>query len=154
MPSTCQKWKHSWISYWEPVINLSVSRLINYSDPSNDTPRKSFQDQQRKGPVRKCSTGWYFFKAFKKIFIWLCWGLSCRISQLWHVGSSSLIRDWTWAPCIGVQNLSHWTNREVPGWYFWGTTWPNALVVFSFVVENWFSSQCMKHCTAKQLLGP
>ena len=154
MPSTCQKWKHSWISYWEPVINLSVSRLINYSDTSNDTPRKSFQDEQRKGPVRKCSTGWHFFKAFKNIFVWLCWGLSCRISQLRHVGSSSLIRGWTWAPCIGVQNLSHWTIREVPGWYSWGTTWLNALVVFSFVVENWFSSQCMKHCTAKQLPGP
>ena len=32
-------------------------------------------------------------------------GLSCDTQDLqfslWHVGSSSLTRDWTWAPCIG-----------------------------------------------------
>ena len=32
-------------------------------------------------------------------------------TQLRHVGSSSLIRDQTQAPCIG--SLSHWTTREV-----------------------------------------
>ena len=38
------------------------------------------------------------------------WGLS-----LWHVGSSSLNRDQTWAACVGVQSLSHNSTREVPG---------------------------------------
>ena len=38
---------------------------------------------------------------------------SCgKQTQLWHVGSSSLTRNWTWAPCI--ESLSHWTTREVP----------------------------------------
>ena len=37
------------------------------------------------------------------LFIWLCWVLvvACEIFQLQYVGSSSLTRDWTWAPCIG-----------------------------------------------------
>ena len=31
------------------------------------------------------------------------------------MGSSSLTRDWTQAPCIGILHcLSHWTTREVP----------------------------------------
>ena len=33
---------------------------------------------------------------------------------MWHVGSSSLTRDQTWAPSLGVRCLSHWTTREVP----------------------------------------
>ena len=43
--------------------------------------------------------------------------LSCSMRDLqlqWHVGSSSLTRDWTWAPCIGSWSFSHWTTREVP----------------------------------------
>ena len=32
---------------------------------------------------------------------------------MWHVESSSLTRDRTWAPALGVQSLSHWTTREV-----------------------------------------
>ena len=41
---------------------------------------------------------------FSYVFIYLAVpGLSCGMSdlQLWHVGSSSLIRDRTWATCIG-----------------------------------------------------
>ena len=34
-------------------------------------------------------------------------------SLLWHVGSSSLTRDQTWAPCTGSWSLSHWTTWEV-----------------------------------------
>ena len=30
-------------------------------------------------------------------------------------GSSSLTRDETGPPALGVQSLSHWTTREVPG---------------------------------------
>ena len=53
-----------------------------------------------------------FFSSFRtyilflKIFIYLavpagsCDTLDIQ-ALLWHVGSSSLIRDWTWAPCIG-----------------------------------------------------
>ena len=42
-------------------------------------------------------------------------GLSCDMqnlllshanSQLWCVGSSSLIRGWTWAPCVGSTVLA------------------------------------------------
>ena len=48
-------------------------------------------------------------------------GLSCSIwesspansnSELWHVGSSSLTTDQTWA--LGTCSLHHWTSREVP----------------------------------------
>ena len=39
------------------------------------------------------------------------WGVR---SSLWHVGSSSLTRDQTWAPALGVQSISHWIPREVP----------------------------------------
>ena len=35
-------------------------------------------------------------------------------SQLRHVGPSSLTRDRTWAPALGMQSLSHRTIREVP----------------------------------------
>ena len=34
------------------------------------------------------------------------------------MGSSSLTRDRTQAPCIGSANLSHWTTREVPFKFF------------------------------------
>ena len=30
------------------------------------------------------------------------WGKQTPNSKLWHVGSSSLTRDQTWAPCIGI----------------------------------------------------
>ena len=36
--------------------------------------------------------------------------MTCRIFQLWHVGSRSWTRDKTWAPCIGnigCQSLDH-----------------------------------------------
>ena len=36
--------------------------------------------------------------------------------KLWHVGSSSLIRDRTWAPCTG--SLTHSITREVPRLHF------------------------------------
>ena len=38
------------------------------------------------------------------------WTLSCSM----HVGSSSLARDWTRAPCIGSVSLNHCATRDVP----------------------------------------
>ena len=39
----------------------------------------------------------------------------------WHVGSTSLTRDQTWAPALGVQSLSQGTTRKVldiyPSWH-------------------------------------
>ena len=69
----------------------------------------------------------FFFSFFFSIFIYL-FGCTRSLlhhggsfflsffffSQLQHVGSSSLTRDWTQAPALGVWNLSHWTTREVP----------------------------------------
>ena len=50
------------------------------------------------------------------LFIWLHQVLVAAhwIFQLWHLGFSSLIRDLTQVPYIRVQNLNHWTTREVP----------------------------------------
>ena len=39
-------------------------------------------------------------------------------SWLWHVGSSSLTRDQPRPLVWGVQSLSHWTNKEVPKFFF------------------------------------
>ena len=57
---------------------------------------------------------WFLFFIFYKELIYVCiyltaLGLSCGMralagledSQWQHVGSSSLIRDWTQAPCFG-----------------------------------------------------
>ena len=38
--------------------------------------------------------------------------------QLQPVGSSSLTRAHTWAPCIGVQSLTRWTTKEVTPFLF------------------------------------
>ena len=35
-------------------------------------------------------------------------------SFMWPLGSSSLTRDGTGHPALGVQGLSHWATREVP----------------------------------------
>ena len=43
-------------------------------------------------------------------------GLSCGNFWLQHAGSSSLTRDWTQPPALGVPSLSHWISREVPSW--------------------------------------
>ena len=61
----------------------------------------------------------FFF--FVKIFIYLAVpGLNCSMQDLLlqHVRSSSLTRDWTQAPALGAQSLSHWTTKEVPHLYF------------------------------------
>ena len=81
-----------------------------------------------------------FLNIYIYLFVWLCRDLvaaqgifvaTCRIfscgmwdlqlqhvgSQLWHVGSSSLTRDETWAPCIGSvesQPLDHQRSSPQP----------------------------------------
>ena len=39
--------------------------------------------------------------------------------KLRHVGSSSLIRDWTQAPALVVWTFGPWTSRKVPISFFW-----------------------------------
>ena len=64
----------------------------------------------------------FFFQYLFYLFTWLHqvlvapWGIFFFFffSQLQHVGSSFLTRDWTQAPALGVWSLSHWTTKEVP----------------------------------------
>ena len=48
---------------------------------------------------------------------WRCrafvYSFGCTRSQLWHVGSRSLTRNQTWAPCNGSTESNHWITREV-----------------------------------------
>ena len=93
-------------------------------------------------------TGWYSFFFFFNIYLFGCAG-----SQLWYAGSvscgmwtlscgmwesSSLTRDQTQTPCVGsvgMQGLSHWTTREVPGWYsLWLTNQYTGFVYLSVSV--------------------
>ena len=50
--------------------------------------------------------------SFKKIFTYL---FGCTGSQLRHAGSSSPIREQTWAPALGMHRLSHSTARKSLG---------------------------------------
>ena len=36
----------------------------------------------------------------------------------WGMWGLSPTRNWTYTPCIGRQNLSHWTAKEVPKWIY------------------------------------
>ena len=40
-------------------------------------------------------------------------------SWLWHVGSSSLTRDWTWAPCAGSTESEPLDHQDSPEASFW-----------------------------------
>ena len=55
----------------------------------------------------KCNNN-MFTEYLKIFFIYLA------VHILWYAGSSFLMRDWTWAPCIGSSESSHWIIREVP----------------------------------------
>ena len=63
-------------------------------------------------------TVWFFFPWLSNcVFFILIFSLfSCTGFYLWHVGSSSLTKNWTWAPALRAHDLSHWTSREVPDW--------------------------------------
>ena len=45
----------------------------------------------------------------KHLFLVFCTG-----SYLWHAGSSSLIRDWTWTPCMGSRESSPLDHQGSP----------------------------------------
>ena len=62
-----------------------------------------------------------FFLFLKYLFILAVPGLSHGTRDLscgMHAGSSSLTRDQTQAPALGVWSLTHWTTREVPELHF------------------------------------
>ena len=58
---------------------------------------------------------------------WICYNIASGfffivvvvvVNIFWLQGMwdlSSQIKDWAHNPCIGRQNLNHWTTREVPG---------------------------------------
>ena len=57
--------------------------------------------------------GFWFICFLEFLFIYLAApGLSCCTNDLQsqHVGSSFLTRNWTWAPALGMQSLSHCTT--------------------------------------------
>ena len=60
----------------------------------------------------------HFLKCIYHIFIYLAVPGLCLWHILWHVGSSSLTRDRTQAPALGVWSLKCWTMREVPFTFF------------------------------------
>ena len=58
-----------------------------------------------------------FCHFFLHLFLYLCWALAAAhgICHLWLVGSHSLTKDCTWAPCIGSmesQPLDHWGSPK------------------------------------------
>ena len=55
----------------------------------------------------KCSNDMFTEYLKKFFFIWL-------YHILWYARSSFLVRDRTWAPCIGSSESSHWVTREIP----------------------------------------
>ena len=74
---------------------------------------------------RQCLQQWQLKNILFYVFIWLCQVLLATMCDPWlwhaniqlcHAGSSSLTRNRT--PALAVQNLSHWTTREVPIWLF------------------------------------
>ena len=72
----------------------------------------------------------YFFKFIFYLFTFLAAsGLSCGTWDL-----SSLTRDRTCIPCIGMQILYHWTTREVLG-------------LFQAKVQDEFLYQKAKKCS-------
>ena len=86
-------------------------RYLNFEGALYSTPTKSIFPTL----ILLCgsvSLNTYLF--FTYLFIWLHWVLvvTCGIFWLWlvncwlqHVGSSSLTRDQTWAPCFGSAEL-------------------------------------------------
>ena len=97
--------------------------------------------------------GWTIVRNGEYIYLnWLPPGLICGMQdlQLWHVGSSSLTRDRTWAPCIGSIEflpLDHQGNPLVNmfcSWKLWTdlpTMIPNAIML-THRVTLWSSPVC------------
>ena len=62
---------------------------------------------------RSLCSAQFFFQNVIVLFYLAVPGLGCRTGfQLPH-GRSSLTRDQTWAPALGVPSLNHWAAREV-----------------------------------------
>ena len=60
--------------------------------------------------IRKCSVMglkrfWNNLIRNRNCYLFFKYLFFCTWSCLWHVGSSSMTRDWTWAPCIGRKNI-------------------------------------------------
>ena len=55
-------------------------------------------------------------------------------SLLWYVGSSSLTRDWAWAPLFLEHRIlaTGWTIREVPLYDFSISSGPDAFIFYQF----------------------
>lgn len=85
----------------------------------SDTVATSHMELLSTGNVASVTKKLHFIYYYFKIFNYLAVpDLGCSMwdlpSSLWHVESSSLTRDQTWAPCVGSRVLSHWTARQVP----------------------------------------
>ena len=79
--------------------------------------QKSLRLDLKEKSKTKFALGLSFFKNICfYLFIWLCWVLVAarRIFYLWHVGSSSLARDWTRAPCIGNTQSQQLDDKASP----------------------------------------
>ena len=88
--------------------------------------------------LHRCLFFSYVLFFFKYVFIYLAIaGLSCG---LWDL-SSSLIRDWTWAPALGALNLRLWITREVPKCLFFWRRWLGCKVDADVFTED-FSVPC------------
>ena len=49
--------------------------------------------------------------SFKKIFHFIC--LFIFVHTMWHVGSQSFTRDWTYILALEAWSFNHWMAREV-----------------------------------------
>ena len=81
----------------------------------------------------------FFPWLYNCVFFILIFSLfGCTGFYLWHVGSSSLTKNWTWASALRAHDLSHWTTREVPDLSF-ETRFHGPLTVFFLrLLINWF----------------
>ena len=123
---------------------ISVSTLWDWVEEQANPTR--LLNLQSRAIVNPCSSKYVHLRGFVRattesinpppqdavfflFLIWLCWvlvvahrlcDLHCGVwgLQLQHVRSSSLNRDWTWAPSVGSgeSSLSHWATREVTRW--------------------------------------
>ena len=73
---------------------------------------------------------------FFLIFIYLAAFYLLNGLSLQHVGCSSLTRDQTQVPFMGVWHLTHWTTREVPVSLLFNT-------LSGFVIASLLRSKCL-----------
>ena len=97
----------------------------------------------------------FFFKlGWPRSYLWHGGSLlPCAGSSLWHVQSSSLIRDQTLALCLG-SSLNHWTTREVRLLVLWletaGFCWDFfGLCQLEFLSWSFFIFICLSEAKRK-----